>query len=350
MSLSAVAMPDWVLNETPESLGVKLREAVEHGDYALAESLLLYGAEVNLPTEQSRSTALHVAAWKPNERLVSLLLRHNADPNFHAHVDNRSTPTHFVAQCGSTFSLGQMIEHGAKLDVPNRLGDTPMHCAAYIGLNRIPNIVALLDAGADPSIPNAQGKDVLAVAEDKGHGDVVGAVLAHYAELPVLAEGAAITRRALFATNEKGFCPLDNPKTWHDFSRIQAALEERGEALAKADLMKTGIHDKSWLQRAAECRALPEVLASLAEQGDGIMAEDLLKPNGKSTPLLTSLIETATLPHLMNEDHWLENASKMRKCYDALPEKGKELVPNPHQLFAEVARRDRQLQRGAARW
>ncbi len=81
------------------------------------------------------------------ERLAAALLPSmnvnalEADP-----LQGRSA-LHIAAECGKVSAIRFLLAHGAKVDLPNSEGETPLHEAAFWA--RPEAIIALLDAGAD---------------------------------------------------------------------------------------------------------------------------------------------------------------------------------------------------------
>lgn len=58
---------------------------------------------------------------------------------------------HMAAQSGSVPAIHFLLAHGAKVDLRNSEGETPLHEAAYAAHPEV--IRALLDAGADINLP-----------------------------------------------------------------------------------------------------------------------------------------------------------------------------------------------------
>ena len=124
----------------------QLLEAAESGDISEVENLLARGADINA-SSKIRScregiygiTALYWAVRQNSEDIVKLLLK-----------------------------------AGAKTDVIDSLGDTPLHCAAYFG--SADNVQALVIAGADVNATNNDGKTVLHWSMDRGYYKVTLAI------------------------------------------------------------------------------------------------------------------------------------------------------------------------------
>jgi ankyrin repeat protein/Ca2+-binding EF-hand superfamily protein len=105
-------------------------------------------------------TALHLASMRGQDRVVELLLGEGA--KILAGDDDR-TPVHLAAECGSAACLTRLLasvrDPAAIVDVRAVGGVTPALLAANRG--REDAIFALLRAGADPFIPDAEGNTCL---------------------------------------------------------------------------------------------------------------------------------------------------------------------------------------------
>ncbi|XP_075415787.1 ankyrin repeat and SOCS box protein 16 [Tenrec ecaudatus] len=162
-----------------------------------ARLLLEAGAKVNLPARESEVTPLHVAAARGLEEHVALYLDRGADVGLRtsqgetalnaacaaapgpgrglsheavarrllaAGADARAagrkrhTPLHNACANGSGGLAELLLRHGARADVPNGAGHTPMDCALQ-AVQDVPNcepeglFAVLLDYGAQPVRP-----------------------------------------------------------------------------------------------------------------------------------------------------------------------------------------------------
>jgi ankyrin repeat protein len=137
-----------------------LMKAATTSDIALAKILLAAGADPNMTTED-RTTAFMMAAglnWhdisslgaeKDSLAMLRLLMDLGADVN--AFNDEGMTPVHGAAQRGSVPIVEFLLANGAKLEVKNKRGRTPLDEAiGDEGLNgerrpARPNVVAMLN-------------------------------------------------------------------------------------------------------------------------------------------------------------------------------------------------------------
>src|ERR1035437_7830837 len=102
-----------------------------------------------------------LAAWADHTEAVRSLLKRGVDAN--APPGERSslrqqkvTALHFAARYCNTAIMGALIEHGANVNVPNDVGNTPLHEALDKNSNEgsavakvITAVRLLLDHGAD---------------------------------------------------------------------------------------------------------------------------------------------------------------------------------------------------------
>lgn len=122
--------------------GTPLMAAVNYQLVEGARLLLKYGADVNLASELTGETSLHVAALrgfaKGSTECVKLLLEAGANPNVHT-KNGVETPS---------FASGTTV-----------CGETPLHFAAAFGDEEM--VRALVEAGADVGAKNAHGEPPL---------------------------------------------------------------------------------------------------------------------------------------------------------------------------------------------
>lgn len=122
-------------------------------DLRLLRALIAAGAEVN--RRQEGHTALLAAtrdslAGRP--QAVATLLANGADPRI-ADADGNS-PLHHAARCSDIGVAGMLLDAGAGLDLPNRLGETPLGIACKAA--NWPLVELLLARGAQPAPARAR--------------------------------------------------------------------------------------------------------------------------------------------------------------------------------------------------
>ncbi len=130
--------------EVLRSLGENfdLNGAAFHGYARLCEYLLENGAVVNYPLRDTGETPLHAALSKTSQpkfdEVIKVLLRHGANPNI---------------------KTNDSVETGAFMRDCRTKGETPLHRAAAFASEEI--IQLLLDSGAKPDIKDMHGDSPL---------------------------------------------------------------------------------------------------------------------------------------------------------------------------------------------
>lgn len=98
-------------------------------------------------------TPVHVAAMANDPAYLDTMLSHRIDPNT-PNTISQSVPLTAAIMGARDHQLNALLDAGADVDRPDRLGNTPLHQAAKI--NDLPRVLHLLQAGANPAIRNAQ--------------------------------------------------------------------------------------------------------------------------------------------------------------------------------------------------
>ena len=128
-----------------ENLG--LNGASFHGHWRLCQFLLELGAEVNHPMHETGETPLHACLCTTDrlvyDRVMAVLLASGADPNLATKPgaetggfmrDCRTkgeTPLHRAAAFGQDETIQMLIDAGAKVNVKDANGDTPLSWASW---------------------------------------------------------------------------------------------------------------------------------------------------------------------------------------------------------------------------
>eukprot|EP00961_Rhodomonas_salina_P178367 2405982-Rhodomonas_salina.2 len=154
-----VKRPGWFLEEGVDvqsedpkirQLNQKLWQACDDGDAALAAELLSQGAEVNAgdPANEWQWTALmHCCAPPPAASVPDAVTADTAKEVERKRMD--------LVQC--------LLEHGARVQVTDIYGETPIHYAAVRGYPRL--VEQLIEAGVDPFRENQFGCSAQRIAE-----------------------------------------------------------------------------------------------------------------------------------------------------------------------------------------
>jgi ankyrin repeat protein len=146
-----------------------IHDAVARGQAERLQSLIRQGGDVN---DQIRSdepyssewgaTPLHLAARDGRLEIVDVLLKAGARADI---ADDRgSTPLHWAAGHPGVISI--LVERGASVNMVDRSGRTVLHWAANIGA--ADSIDALLKRGADVNIQDLSGSTPLHLASRAG--------------------------------------------------------------------------------------------------------------------------------------------------------------------------------------
>jgi uncharacterized protein len=187
-------------------------DAAERGDLSAINRLLMVGTKVDVRDESNR-TPLYLAVGANRLEVVKLLLSEGASVN--AQARDLDTPWLLAGALGRADMLRVMIPHGPDLTIRNRFGGTALIPAcekghveavrvlldtaidvnhqntfgwtclieiAYLsdGGPRYQEIAKLvLQAGADPTLPDRRGKTALAYAESR-HLTALAALLRGY--------------------------------------------------------------------------------------------------------------------------------------------------------------------------
>ncbi|MBU1108264.1 MAG: ankyrin repeat domain-containing protein [Candidatus Riflebacteria bacterium] len=144
-----------------------LNAAIEKGDLPIIKALLESGVDVKGKNSSNSDTPLHVAARFDRRPLTRVLLEKGADVNALNHLDE--TPL-FGTICNKyrkelVEMARYLISNGAKLEVFNKNGSTPLIKAVVMNA---PQLVKLfIEKGADPNIPSRSGKSPLSLAKDE---------------------------------------------------------------------------------------------------------------------------------------------------------------------------------------
>lgn len=120
--------------------------------------------DVNFPLEHG--TPLIHAAFGGRVRVVKLLLKCGADPNYRA--NNQWTPLIAAANDGRTRIIEVLLDAGAEPNLQDGKGQGPLHHLCFCPRKTASEVAKLLIArGADPLLKNADGHTAYRVALDK---------------------------------------------------------------------------------------------------------------------------------------------------------------------------------------
>ncbi|MBU0514901.1 MAG: ankyrin repeat domain-containing protein [Proteobacteria bacterium] len=137
-----------------------------------------------------RWSALHWLVWLagsgPPSPAVKLLLGKGARVNVRDELG--LTPLHLAAWRGRTELAAMLLQRGAAVNARSKSGRlTPLHCAASAGHAKL--VVLLIKKGGNPNGPDACGWTPLHGAAFEGRGRVVTMLLVHGAAVNVKDKG-----------------------------------------------------------------------------------------------------------------------------------------------------------------
>ncbi len=145
---------------SPQELNTQLFVAARSGDAEGVADLIARGADPNAPGPNGLQP-LFMAVIHGHHDAVMALLEGGANPNVeHAHAGG--TPLH--AGLSNPQIVSTLVEHGARVNAPTALGDTPLHVVGQLGASGIGSARVLIENGADVNAKNNGGRTPLDAA------------------------------------------------------------------------------------------------------------------------------------------------------------------------------------------
>ena len=130
--------------------------------------------------------------------IMRALLEGGADPDADFH--NGAGILHYVVELADSVELAELLlGHGADVDIRDLSGSTPLHYAAYLGLDEMAGF--LLESGADPNARNVAGMAPLDYASCLGSGSTQGLLVKHGAR-PAARDAGEVCEVLLNGDNE----------------------------------------------------------------------------------------------------------------------------------------------------
>ncbi|MCX6877507.1 MAG: ankyrin repeat domain-containing protein [Verrucomicrobia bacterium] len=183
--------------------------AARGNNLAVLEFLIAKGADV-AATESHGGTPLHLAAMFGKPEAARVLLACGAPPG--ALDPYKNSPLHYAALNGTVEVVRLLLEHRVPVDVANSLGNTPLHHAAIVRVDRagfaaiagqpenaqagidainksnpadkLEIVKLLLKNGARPDVKNKQGITPIDFAGKLGTPDILAALKTHKPSTP----------------------------------------------------------------------------------------------------------------------------------------------------------------------
>jgi ankyrin repeat protein len=162
-----------------------LTKACRVGDMKMAESLLSFGVDPDVP-DRYGATPLYYAASYNQFEIVQLLLAYHASPNAPIQMnrpkDDLYTPgsaLQYAASLGNLRIISTLLAAGADINAKGAMGRTALHFAGtQVGVMHL-----LIERGADVNVRDGEGVAPLDAAVWNGSLDSVAILLAHGARL-----------------------------------------------------------------------------------------------------------------------------------------------------------------------
>eukprot|EP00842_Homolaphlyctis_polyrhiza_P003904 jgi/Hompol1/4514/HPOL_003681-RA len=137
---------------------VDLLRACEVGDIDNVYKLLWEGANINCRMPLVGSTPLMVACRQGNHKIASVLIEFGAQTKISD--EYAATALHWAANSGKPNLVNMLVSKGrlstSDMIKKDQFGSTPLHFASVRNLSG--SVVALIQAGSDPSITNNDGR------------------------------------------------------------------------------------------------------------------------------------------------------------------------------------------------
>jgi uncharacterized protein len=149
-----------------------IARAAEANDVAKVRTLISSGNNVNQAEEDSQRTGLHNSAINGNLQIAAILIKAGARIDVRDNLGN--TPLIYAADHDHLEMAKLLMDVGAQVDAENKNGMTPLMIAAKDG--EVEMVRTLLARGANPNKSDYTGRDPLGWALDS-HRPAIIAIL-----------------------------------------------------------------------------------------------------------------------------------------------------------------------------
>jgi ankyrin repeat protein len=159
----------------PKQSDEELIQTIQFGTVEQVEILVKGGANPNA-VDDDLDSALTIAAFIHDIKLVKLLTSHGADVNYRNH--NGLTPLHdaaFASLKAAQEISRILLDQGAYVNALDSLGRTPLMCA--VDNRNVDLVKILLERGADPTLRNNHGERALDLIGRNKHTAALKAIL-----------------------------------------------------------------------------------------------------------------------------------------------------------------------------
>lgn len=162
--------------------------------------------------------------------------------------------------------------------------------------------------------------------------------------LPRIDENAPA--EALFAPNEQGYAPLDNPETWKNPQKVIDMVTAKGQALTAEFMQRSTPRGVTFEGSAIKAAPLSKLIPALNKAGIQLREDKLLQANGEPTALYAGIIERGDGAQLFTRANMRGcDSQTMRRMASALPEAQRNRAPL-HQLAAALDMETRNTAKG----
>jgi len=128
-----------------------------------------------------KNATLHMAASMGSALVTNIILEHSANPSVLFKFDNNMSASG-TALCAAVTNnhpglVKLLLQHGADPNIPDANGWTPLHLAIW--KNHSEMVKTLLSHGADPSTCTKSGENAYALAKDRKRKDLIRILKRH---------------------------------------------------------------------------------------------------------------------------------------------------------------------------
>lgn len=249
--LAAGARSLTVRNSSDDSV---LDSAASMGHVEVVKALIQHGASVDATDSQGR-TALFKA--HDAEAVIDVLVAAGARVDGVVDLDG-NTPLHAASMLGHTpLYFIALLNHGARVDVRNCFGETPLHAAAAHGFHE--GVQALLERRVDKNELTDRGRSPLSLAAENGWRHVTQ---------ELLDAGADVSCSAHYCSETKGRSALALAAVF-GFSEVMEVLIQHGADLnARGHSGHTPLHEAAWSNHPDSINVLIKAGASIEAIND----------------------------------------------------------------------------------
>lgn len=173
-----------------EELNNFLIKAIKNRDLSTVIEALDAGADVNAESGHMKRRPLHYAVYDESGRILRELLKRGAKTD--VFDDTGSTPLHAAVVVGQFINAESLLEYGADINAQEGRHVTPLHAAYFtdMQIESILRVKFLLDNGADQRKTMSWGggeKTVLQIAEEtrNPHATLLAGEFRRYLAFPV---------------------------------------------------------------------------------------------------------------------------------------------------------------------